>query len=48
MLLAHAKVALVTRDTAGYNAIRVSMDLPIAQAVVKAVAQRAKVRRYTS
>ncbi len=38
MLLAHAKVALVTRDTAGYNAIRVSMDLPIAQAVVKAVA----------
>ena len=36
-LTGHAKVALVTRDPAGYNAVRTPMDLPIAQAVIRAV-----------
>ncbi len=37
MLLAHTKVALVTRDVASYNAVRLPMDLPIAQVVIAAV-----------
>jgi acetylornithine deacetylase/succinyl-diaminopimelate desuccinylase-like protein len=37
MLLAHPRVALVIRDRLGYNAVRTAMDLPIGQAVVKAV-----------
>jgi acetylornithine deacetylase/succinyl-diaminopimelate desuccinylase-like protein len=36
-LTGHAKVASVIRDPAGYNASRTSMDLPIAQAVIRAV-----------
>jgi acetylornithine deacetylase/succinyl-diaminopimelate desuccinylase-like protein len=36
-LMAHAKVALVVRDQAGYNAVRTPMDLPIAQEVIQAV-----------
>lgn len=37
MPLAHAKVALVTRDVAGYNAVRLPINLPIAQVVIAAV-----------
>jgi acetylornithine deacetylase/succinyl-diaminopimelate desuccinylase-like protein len=37
ILMQHAKVALVRRDEAGYNAVRTSMDLPIAKDVVQAV-----------
>ncbi len=37
MLLAHPRVALVVRGRLGYNAVRTPMDLPIGQAVVKAV-----------
>jgi acetylornithine deacetylase/succinyl-diaminopimelate desuccinylase-like protein len=37
MLLAHAKVARVVRDTASYNAVRTPMDLPVAQEVIAAV-----------
>ena len=36
-LMGHAKVALVVRDQAGYNAVRTPMDLPIAQEVIRAV-----------
>ena len=36
-LLAHPKVAYVFRDPVGYNAVRTSMDLPMAQAVIAAV-----------
>jgi acetylornithine deacetylase/succinyl-diaminopimelate desuccinylase-like protein len=36
-LLGHAKVALVVRDPASYNAVRTPMDLPIAQEVIRAV-----------
>ena len=35
--LAHARVAKVVVDGAGYNAARTSMDLPISQAVIAAV-----------
>jgi acetylornithine deacetylase/succinyl-diaminopimelate desuccinylase-like protein len=37
ILLAHAKVALVKKDAAGYNAVRTPMDLPIAAEVIAAV-----------
>jgi acetylornithine deacetylase/succinyl-diaminopimelate desuccinylase-like protein len=37
ILTTHAKVALVARDTSGYNAVRTPMDLPIAQEVIRAV-----------
>jgi acetylornithine deacetylase/succinyl-diaminopimelate desuccinylase-like protein len=37
ILLRHAKVALVKKDTAGYNAARTPMDLPIAEEVLTAV-----------
>lgn len=37
ILMGHAKVALVTRDLASYNAVRTPMDLPIAQEVIRAV-----------
>jgi acetylornithine deacetylase/succinyl-diaminopimelate desuccinylase-like protein len=37
ILTGHAKVALVTRDQASYNAVRTPMDLPIAQQVIRAV-----------
>ena len=37
ILLAHAKVALVVRDPASYNAVRTPMDLPIAKEVIRAV-----------
>jgi acetylornithine deacetylase/succinyl-diaminopimelate desuccinylase-like protein len=37
ILTGHAKVALVVRDPAGYNAVRTPMDLPIAQEVIRAV-----------
>jgi acetylornithine deacetylase/succinyl-diaminopimelate desuccinylase-like protein len=37
ILMSHAKVALVVRDQAGYNAVRTPMDLPIAQEVIRAV-----------
>jgi acetylornithine deacetylase/succinyl-diaminopimelate desuccinylase-like protein len=37
VLTTHAKVALVVRDQAGYNAVRTPMDLPIAQEVIRAV-----------
>jgi len=37
VLLQHAKVALVKKDTAGYNAVRTPMDLPIAEEVLTAV-----------
>jgi len=36
-MLGHAKVALVVRDRASYNAVRTPMDLPIAQEVIGAV-----------
>jgi acetylornithine deacetylase/succinyl-diaminopimelate desuccinylase-like protein len=36
-LIQHARVALVKRDEAGYNAVRTRMDLPIAQEVIRAV-----------
>jgi acetylornithine deacetylase/succinyl-diaminopimelate desuccinylase-like protein len=36
-LMAHPRVAFVERDPVGYNAVRTPMDLPIAQAVIKAV-----------
>ena len=36
-LTTHAKVALVARDQAGYNAVRTPMDLPIAQEVIQVV-----------
>src|SRR5271157_3494710 len=36
-LLAHPRVAFVSRDTVGYNAVRTPMDLPIAKAVIAAV-----------
>jgi acetylornithine deacetylase/succinyl-diaminopimelate desuccinylase-like protein len=36
-LLSHPKVALVNRGRLGYNAVRTPMDLPIGQAVIKAV-----------
>lgn len=38
ILTTHAKVARVTRDHWGYNAVRTPMDLPIAQEVIHAVA----------
>ncbi len=37
ILIAHPKVALVTKDSFGYNAVRTPMDLPIAAEVVAAV-----------
>jgi len=37
ILTQHAKVALVKRDEAGYNAVRPPMDLPIAREVIRAV-----------
>jgi acetylornithine deacetylase/succinyl-diaminopimelate desuccinylase-like protein len=37
ILLAHPRVAKVTRDPASYNAVRTPMDLPIAQEVIQAV-----------
>jgi acetylornithine deacetylase/succinyl-diaminopimelate desuccinylase-like protein len=37
ILLQHPKVALVKKDTAGYNAVRTPMDLPIAEEVLTAV-----------
>src|SRR6202021_2829836 len=37
ILMQHSKVVLVKRDQAGYNAVRTSMDLPIAQEVIRAV-----------
>jgi acetylornithine deacetylase/succinyl-diaminopimelate desuccinylase-like protein len=37
ILTAHAQVAKVTRDAWGYNAVRTSMDWPIAQEVIHAV-----------
>jgi acetylornithine deacetylase/succinyl-diaminopimelate desuccinylase-like protein len=37
ILLQHAKVALVKKDMAGYNAARTPMDLPIAEEVLTAV-----------
>jgi acetylornithine deacetylase/succinyl-diaminopimelate desuccinylase-like protein len=37
VLLAHPRVAMVKRDQASYDAVRTSMDLPIAQAVIAAV-----------
>jgi acetylornithine deacetylase/succinyl-diaminopimelate desuccinylase-like protein len=37
ILLSHAKVAYVKRDSAGYNAVRTPMDLPIAGEVLAAV-----------
>lgn len=37
ILMRHPRVALVKRDDAGYNAVRTPMDLPIAQAVIRAV-----------
>jgi acetylornithine deacetylase/succinyl-diaminopimelate desuccinylase-like protein len=37
ILLAHPKVALVTTDSFGYNAVRTPMDLPVAAKVVAAV-----------
>ncbi|HEX4319832.1 MAG TPA: M20/M25/M40 family metallo-hydrolase [Acidobacteriaceae bacterium] len=37
ILLAHPRVAKVTRDQASYNAVRTPMDLPIAQEVIEAV-----------
>ncbi len=37
ILTSHPKVAKVVRDSAGYNAARTSMDLPIAQEVIRAV-----------
>jgi acetylornithine deacetylase/succinyl-diaminopimelate desuccinylase-like protein len=37
ILTTHAKVAKVTRDAWGYNAVRTPMDLPIAQEVIHAV-----------
>jgi len=36
-ILGHAKIALVVRDLASYNAVRTPMDLPIAQEVIRAV-----------
>jgi acetylornithine deacetylase/succinyl-diaminopimelate desuccinylase-like protein len=37
ILMQHSKVALVKRDQVGYNAVRTSTDLPIAQEVIRAV-----------
>jgi len=37
ILLEHPRVAMVTRDEAGYNAVRTPMDLPIAREVIEAV-----------
>jgi acetylornithine deacetylase/succinyl-diaminopimelate desuccinylase-like protein len=37
VLLSHAKVALVKKDPAGYNAVRTPMDLPIAREVLRAL-----------
>jgi acetylornithine deacetylase/succinyl-diaminopimelate desuccinylase-like protein len=37
VLTTHPRVALVTRDQAGYNAVRTPMDLPIARQVIQAV-----------
>jgi acetylornithine deacetylase/succinyl-diaminopimelate desuccinylase-like protein len=37
VLLEHPKVALIKKDTAGYNAVRTPMDLPIAEEVLAAV-----------
>jgi acetylornithine deacetylase/succinyl-diaminopimelate desuccinylase-like protein len=37
VLLQHAKVALVKKDAAGYDAVRTPMDLPIAKEVLAAV-----------
>jgi acetylornithine deacetylase/succinyl-diaminopimelate desuccinylase-like protein len=37
ILIAHPKVAMVTKDAFGYNAVRTPMDLPIAAEVVAAV-----------
>lgn len=37
VLTGHPMVAKVVRDTAGYNAVRTPMDLPIAQEVIAAV-----------
>ena len=37
ILLQYPKVARVTRDASGYNAVRTPMDLPLAQEVIKGV-----------
>jgi acetylornithine deacetylase/succinyl-diaminopimelate desuccinylase-like protein len=37
ILLEHPRVAMVTRDEAGYNAVRTPMDLPIAREAIEAV-----------
>jgi acetylornithine deacetylase/succinyl-diaminopimelate desuccinylase-like protein len=37
ILTGHARVALVVRDQASFNAVRTPMDLPIAQEVIRAV-----------
>jgi len=37
ILLEHPRVAMVSRDEAGYNAVRTPMDLPIAREVIEAV-----------
>ncbi len=37
ILSSHPRVAMVTRDQWGYNAVRTPMDLPIAQEVIRAV-----------
>ena len=37
ILTGNAKVALVVRDRAGYNAVRTPLELPIAQEVIRAV-----------
>ena len=37
ILTQHAKVSLVKRDEAGYNAVRTPMDLPIAREVIRGV-----------
>ena len=37
ILLQHPRVAMVVRDSSGYNAVRTPMDLPIAQEVIHAV-----------
>ena len=39
--MAHPKVALVTVEPGGYNAVRTSMDLPISQQVLRTVERRA-------
>ena len=41
ILLQHPKVAMVKKDSNGYNAVRTPMDLPIAEEVLTAVERRA-------